>query len=294
MIAGDQGNMGAELHVDDARFIVHSTDFVSLAYVFRGPGRKPYLPTLVGPSGRNMLEAPAADHAHHLGIWWGHGDVNGIDFYLELPRADLAAGRIEHVEFTEIVDDAPRFGFTERLRWQAPDRNTVIEETRTLYADFTGEAQYTVDLDSTYTAAGPIVFGDTKESVLSGIRLAERLTVNGGGTMTNSHGQVNEAAAMGQPAAWIDCTTARKGLWWNELTEGIACFDHPGNPHHEPVWFARDYGVFSPFEGHHFLGGGTLAAGESIRARHRIFVHAGTTEAADIAGHFQEYRAGPR
>ena len=86
MIAGNQGNMGADLHVDEGRFLVHSTDFVSLAYEFRGSGRKPFIRTLVGPSGRNMLDAPAADHAHHLGIWWGHGDVNGIDFYLELPR----------------------------------------------------------------------------------------------------------------------------------------------------------------------------------------------------------------
>jgi hypothetical protein len=290
MIAADQGNIGAELHLDDARFVVHSSDFVSLAYVFRGPGRKPYLLTLVGPSGRNMLEAPAADHAHHLGIWWGHGDVNGIDFYLELPRPDLPAGRIEHVDFTTIVDDPPRFGFTERLRWQAPDDDTVIEETRILHANFAGVDHYTVDLDSTYTAACPIVFGDTKESVLPGIRLAERLTVNGGGTMTNSHGQVNEAATMGQPAAWIDCSTSRPGVWWGEAAEGIACFDHPDNPHHEPIWFARDYGVFSPFEGHHFLGGGTLAAHESIRVRHRILVHAGSTDTADIAGHYRTYR----
>ena len=84
MIAGNQGNMGADLYVDDNRFLVHSTDFVSLAYEFRGSGRKPFVRTLVGPSGRNMLDAPAADHAHHLGIWWGHGDVNGIDFYLEM------------------------------------------------------------------------------------------------------------------------------------------------------------------------------------------------------------------
>ena len=238
MIAGDQGNMGAELHLDDGRFLVHSSDFVSLAYVFRGAGRKPYLATLVGPSGRNMLEAPAADHAHHLGIWWGHGDVNGIDFYLELPRPDLPAGRIEHVDFANIVNDPPQFGFTERLRWQAPDDSTVIEETRILHADFVRDDSYAVDLDSTYTATCPIVFGDTKESVLPGIRLAERLTVNGGGTMTNSHGQLNEAGTMGQPAAWIDCTTERKGLWWNETSEGIACFDHPDNPHHEPTWFA--------------------------------------------------------
>jgi hypothetical protein len=289
VIAGNQGNMGAELYVDDGRFLVHSTDFVSLAYEFGGAGRKPYIRTLVGPSGRNMLEAPAADHAHHLGIWWGHGDVNGIDFYLELPRDDLPAGRIAHVEFSEIVDASPRFGFTEQLQWIGPDGDVVIEEQRSLLADFNHDLHYTVDLESTYTAQRALVFGDTKESVMPGIRPAERLTVNGGATMVNSHGGVSEAECMGQPAAWLDVSTARTGLFWKDLTEGIACFDHPGNLHHETTWFARDYGVFSPFEGHHFLGGGSMAAQESLRTRHRIFVHKGDAQTAEVADRYRDY-----
>jgi len=291
MIAGNQGNMGAELYVDDGRFLVHSTDFVSLAYEFRGSGRKPFIRTLVGPSGRNMLDAPAADHAHHLGIWWGHGDVNGIDFYLELPRDDLPAGRIEHVEFSEIVDDAPRFGFTEQLEWRGPDGEVVIGEARSLLVDFTEDLRYTVDLESTYTAMGAITFGDTKESVLPGIRPASQLTVHGGATMVNSHGGVSEAEVMGQPAAWVDVTGTRPGLYWKNVTEGIACFDHPSNPHHESTWFARDYGVISPFEGHHFLGGGVMAEGETLHTRHRLFVHKGDAETADVAAAYHDYAA---
>ena len=289
MIAGNQGNMGAELHVDDGRFLVHSTDFVSLAYEFRGSGRKPFIRTLVGPSGRNMLDAPAADHAHHLGIWWGHGDVNGVDFYLELPRDGLPAGRIEHVAFGEIVDYAPRFGFREQLRWTEPDGEILIEEQRSLLVDFTHDLRYTLDLESVYTATRALVFGDTKESVLPGIRPAAHLSVLGGATMVNSHGGVAEAECMGKPAAWLDVSATRPGLYWKQVTEGIACFDHPTNPHHETIWFARDYGVFSPFEGHHFLGGGTMAEGETLRTRHRVFVHKGDAETADVAGHYREY-----
>lgn len=289
MIAEDQGNMGTDLYVDDGRFLVHSTDFVSFAYEFAGAGRKPYIRTLVGPSGRNMLESPAADHAHHLGIWWGHGDVNGVDFYLELLREGLPAGRIEHVAFDEIVDDAPRFGLVEQVRWVAPGDVVEIEEQREIVVDFTHDDHYTVDLESTYTATRPLVFGDTKESVLPGIRPAERLTVHGGATMVNSHGGLGEKECMGQPAAWLDVSATCPGLWWKEVTEGIACFDHPGNPHHETTWFARDYGVISPFEGHHFLGGGSMAAGEQLHTRHRILVHAGDVDAAEVAGHYLEY-----
>src|SRR5205823_14255299 len=178
---------------------------------FRGAGREPFIRTLVGPSGRNMLDAPAADHAHHLGIWWGHGDVNGVDFYLELPRDGLPAGRIEHLAFDEVVDDAPRFGFREWLRWTEPGGEILIEEQRSLLVDFTHDLRYTLDLESAYTATRTLVFGDTKESVLPGIRPAAHLSVLGGATMVNSHGGVGEAECMGKAAAWLDVSTTRPG-----------------------------------------------------------------------------------
>ena len=86
MIAEDQGFFGAELFVDDARFLVHHTDFITLGYYFRDASNKPFLASVVGPSGRNMVDAQPSDHAHHRGIWWGHGDVNGVDYYLEVPK----------------------------------------------------------------------------------------------------------------------------------------------------------------------------------------------------------------
>lgn len=293
MIAENQGNMGADLLVDETRFLVHHVDFVSLGYYFRGAANKPFLATLVGPSGRNMVDAQPADHAHHRGIWWGHGDVDGVDYYLEVPKADHPAGTIEHVEFDEIVDDRPRFGFVERLEWRDHEQVTVIEERRSLLANFADDDHYTVDLDSSYTATRGLEFGDTKESVMPGIRLAERLTVNGGATMRNSRGQFGEPEVMGQPAEWIDCSVHRSGLWWNEVTEGIACFDHPANEHHPTVWFARNYGPVSPFEGHHFLGGGAMAAGETFRLRHRILVHAGDADEGDVPGAYASYCAAP-
>lgn len=293
MIAFEQGNTDPEVLVDDHRFVVrgsdYAVDFVSLAYHTRASQRRPYLATLVGPSGRNVLECPPADHAHHLGIWWGHGDVNGVDFYLELERDDMAHGRIEHVAFDEIVDDAPWFGFDESLEWRDPDGEVLLTERRILLAHFADDHWYTIDLDSTYTAATDLTFGDTKESVLPGIRPAEALVPWGGGTMTNARGGVGEQACMGEAAEWLDCSGHRRGLWHREYDEGIAIFDHPANPGHPAVWFARDYGPLSPFQGHHFTGPAPLAAGGEIRSRHRILVHEGDAAAAGVAGHYARW-----
>ena len=293
MIAADQGNHDPELLVDDHRFVVRgtddATDFVTFAYRYRSAARRPYVSTLVGPSGRNLLECPPADHAHHLGIWWGHGDVNGVDFYLEHLREDMAHGRIEHVAFDEMVDDAPWFGFDESLEWCGPDGEVMMTERRIVLLHLADDHWYTLDLDSTYTASVDLTFGDTKESVLPGVRVAEPLVTYGGGTMTNSEGGVGEGECMGKPARWVDRSGARRGLWHKEYVEGIALFDHPDNPYHPATWFARDYGPLSPFPGHHFLGGGTLDANESLRFRHRILVHEGDVGTADVAGHYERW-----
>ncbi len=292
MIASDQANTGPEILVDDHRFMLRGTDFapdcVTLAYHFRGAARRPYVSTLVGPSGRNMLECAPADHAHHLGLWWGHGDVNGVDFYLELERDDMEHGRVEHVAFDEIVDDDPWFGFDESLEWRDPDGVALIAERRILLAHYADDRWYTVDLDNTYTACADLKFGDTKEAVMPGIRVAEALTTNGGGAMVSSGGGTGEPECFGKQAGWIDRCGNRRGVWHKEYAEGIAVFDHPSNQH-PATWFARDYGPLSPFPGHHFLGGGSMATDESMRLRYRILVHEGDSVEADVAGHYERY-----
>lgn len=297
MIAEDQGCFGADLFVDDTRFLVGHSNFVALGYYFAGASNKPFLASLVGPAGRNMIDPQPSDHAHHRGIWWGHGDVNGIDYYLEVPgpadeegEGGKPLGSIVHVGFDEILDAEPRFGFVEQLEWREPDGTIAIRERRTLSVDFHRNDRYAVDLGSIYTAVVDLAFGETKESTLPGIRLAEPLTVSAGGRMVNSRGGVAEAECFGEQAEWVDhCASRRRGLYWKTFTEGLAIFDHPDNPHHPTVWFARDYGVQSPFEGHHFIGAGTMAAGDELTLRHRILVHEGDTETADVAGAYAEY-----
>jgi 2,3-diketo-5-methylthio-1-phosphopentane phosphatase len=51
---------------------------------------------------RNWPMAEAADeehdHPHHKSFWWGHGDMNGVDFWAE----GKDAGKTVHEEFTAV------------------------------------------------------------------------------------------------------------------------------------------------------------------------------------------------
>lgn len=278
------------LVVDDHRFLLQRDNVIALLYVVRGYATKPYIATLMGPSGRNVLEDSPMDHVHHHGVWWGHGDVDGVDFYLEVPAEGRRLGRIEHRDFTDVVEDSPRFGFTERLEWVDDSGEVLIGERRSLLAHYAHKAWYTIDLDSTYTAERDLSFGTTKESVLPGIRVADDLVEVCGGTITSSAGGRGEQEVMGERVEWYDYSGTRQAAYGlGTTTEGIACFDHPDNPNHPNPVFVRAYGPTSPFQGHHFTGATTLAAGQAWRYRHRLLVHYGDTDEADVEGHHQTW-----
>ena len=277
------------LSVDDAQVTLSAQGcFV----VFRYLTHRPHITTLCGASGRNLLEDGPVDHLHQHGVWWGHGDVNGVDYYIELPGGDGRPdqGRIEHVAWHSIVDEAPRFGFVEELAWRDHHQDLVLRETRTVAVHVGGGDHYTIDLDSTYTALVAVTFGDTKEAALPGIRVAESLTVAGGATMRNSRGQTGELETFGQAAEWLDISGARSLIYMGQgLTEGIACFDHPANPAHPNRWFTRGYGPVSPFPGHHFYDQRSLEGGDTLHLRHRLVVHQGDAAEAGVEEHYRRY-----
>jgi hypothetical protein len=281
-----------KLECDDDRFIVFGDYTMLLLRYLTRAVNKPYLSTLCGPSGRNMLEDAPVDHLHHHGVWWGHGDLNGVDYYLELPGGEgpKDRGTIEHVEWTKVIDEAPRFGFVEHLRWCDHRGDQILDEERSLLLTFMGGSHYTVDLSSVYRAERDVVFGDTKESVLPGIRIAEPLSGLAGGTIVNSQGQRGEAETFGQPAEWVD-VSGRRTIQHvgGEVSEGLACFDHPSNPGHPQRWFTREYGPISPFEGHHFHTDRSLGADAELRLRHRIVVHRGDAAEADLSALYRSY-----
>jgi hypothetical protein len=281
---------GLELVVDDRRFLVQRDNVIAILYAYRGYANKPYISVLRGPSGRNVLEDSPADHIHHHGVWWGHGDVNGVDYYLEAPAPGRRLGRIEHVAFTATTDANPHYGFTETLRWIDDNDEVVIDEVRDVELRFRDADHYTLDLDSTYTATRDLAFGTTKESVLPGIRMAEALCCVSGGHLRSSAGAKGERRIFGEKVEWFDYWGERKAMYGlADITEGVACFDHPTNPNHPNPVFVRAYGPNSPFQGHHFTGETTLRSGESWRYRHRLVIHSGNTEEADIAAKYAAY-----
>jgi hypothetical protein len=268
---------------------------------------KPYLHPLRAADGTvvtrlypmETVEGEPHDHPHHRGLWFTHGDVNGLDFWANEAKSEgpMKPGKIT-LRKVEKVDDA-----TGTIRavfdWKTPDGTLLLTEDRTMV--FSGDANRRVmDFDVTFQAAKePVKFGDTKEGMFA-IRLAAPLEEphprtkgpERTGRIVNAEGKTGEKETWGKRSPWVDYSGKLNGK-----PVGIAIFDHPSNPKHPTYWHVRSYGLFAAniFGEHDFYddktkdGSVTVQPGKSLRFRYRVVIHAGDTQAAGIADLYKQY-----
>ena len=120
------------------------------------------------------------------------------------------------------------------------------------------------------------------------IRSAIDITPWGGGHLVSSEGGVGEQATFGKPARWC-CFFGQRRQTAGEAVEGIALFDHPRNPWRDCPWFTRDYGFMSPMPFQWITAPWRLPAGQSVRLRYCVILHAGDPSEADLAGLYQRW-----
>ena len=270
-------------------------------YHFKDVSR-PFLYPLIGPDGSPMTrdwpmkntDNEEHDHKHHRSLWFEHGDMNGVDFWSEEPKA----GKTVHEEFSEIKSGHD-FGLIQsRNNYVAPDGKVICTDDRTIRI-YNRPYHRLFDFDVTVHASnGDVVFGDTKEGMMA-MRLNETMRLgpnkfNNGkptGHIVNSEG-VRDQETWGKRAAWCDYYGPVNGR-----IVGVAIFDHPQNPRQPSWWHVREYGLFAanPFGIHDFekkpagTGNLTVAAGKSITFRYRFYLHRGDEKEGKVAERYAEY-----
>ncbi len=249
-----------------------------LAAVQQGKFR-PYIHPVLTPGGHVVTEIATADHLHHLGIWFAHEDIDGVNFWAPesqglhpVPRILLTSTDVE------IGDDGVTF--RQEVDWRDGDGGLCLQDSRVIVI---GERPDHTMIDVTVTVRAderPIRMGQTKEAGLA-LRVSDQIDVLDGGCITNANGQVNEAETFDQVSDWVDYS----GPVSRTQTAGIATFPHPGSD--GIPWFTRDYGPLyvSPWR-HEEI---TLAAGQSRTVGARFAAHDGSCEEADVAGLYARF-----
>ena len=243
------------------------------------------------------VEGETTDHPHHRGLWFSHGKVNGVDFWLENDKA----GKTVHSGYATL-SSGPVYGLMQATtNWIKPDGIRIAEDVRQVRI-YPLQSGTLMDFSITLKpVGGPLVLGDTKEGTFA-LRLADsmRVAVEKGktaeGHILNSQAD-KDAKAWGKSAAWVDYYGPVEGQ-----TVGVAIFDDPKNPRHPTTWHVRDYGLFAvnPFGLHDFdkknpegAGDMTVPEGQSITFRYRLYFHKGTTEEANVTQFWQTFATPP-
>jgi hypothetical protein len=285
-------------------------------YLHEGEAMKPYLYPLRTADGKiitrhfpmEKVDGEPTDHPHQRGLWFGHEDVNGSDFWNNetsetYVRTRPKRGWIKVDKITEAKGGKTGVIGAE-MTWSSLDGTKLLSEKRVM--TFSGDAKVrTIDIDITLTALTAVKFGDAKDGVL-GIRLARSMQEDSAdrgkndnmahtGTMVNAEGLEKEKNVWSKLSNWVDYSGDVDGA-----KVGVAIFDNPQNSTRS-VWHSRGYGLFAanPFGRLAFNtaaskeytqdGSVSLDAGKSLHYRFRVVIHNGDAKDAGIAKMWDQY-----
>ncbi len=255
------------------------------------------------------------DHPHHAGLWFNHGDVNGLDFWNN--STDISAerapkmGTIRHKRIVETKNGADHGELAVEMDWLQPDGKMLLLETTRFIFRGSGETRSIDRITTLFALDQRVVFKDNKEGTL-GMRVARQLEqpADKPEVFTDSSGKATKTPVLdntGVTGQYLssedlkgDAVWGTRGRWCiltgtigtEAITLGI--LDHPSNPFTPTYWHARGYGLFAanPLGRKVFKSDEeelvlTLEPGKAVTFRHRILIRgAATPEAIE-----REYRA---
>jgi hypothetical protein len=289
------------------------------SYRYSPDVEKPFLYPVIAPNGSVITrgfpleprKGERVDHPHHVGIWFNHGEVNGLDFWNNssaIPAEKKADyGYIVHQKI-EKAESGEKGELKVVMNWQDANGNVILAEQTTYI--FSGDKNSrTVDHLSTLTAVADTVhIGESKEGLFAirvdrafempsdesliftddkGNPTTVKATDNTGVTgMYSSSSGRNGHEVWGTRNDWVVLTGVK-----DDVTISFGIFDNPANPGYPAYAHARGYGLFSVNNlGQNSYDPGvekvtyTLLKGVSLTLRHRFYVQSGsevTTEQAN-------------
>lgn len=241
------------------------------------------------------VEGEETDHVHHRGVWFGHHDVSGHDFWGETDKS----GKIVHDKFQELKSGQDMGVIRQTTQWIAKDGRQICGDERVIRIHRRPDSRM-LDFQITVRADnGDIILGDNKDAGMA-TRVAHTMKVTDRGKKTSvatghmitSEGDV-DGAAWGKAARWLD----NHGMV-NGKHLGVAIFDHPDNPRHPTWWHARTYGLLSAnafgkryFEGLKDPAAGSMPihAGGSRQWKYRLYWHEGDAKKGQVEKRWREF-----
>ncbi|GAC1516744.1 MAG: hypothetical protein NVS1B4_13560 [Gemmatimonadaceae bacterium] len=257
------------------------------------------------------------DHPHHVGLWFNHGNVNGLDFWnnsdaIPAARAEKM-GTILHRAIRRTESGTGEGTLEVTGDWVDSQQKTILrEDTRFIFR--AGVGLRAIDRITTLTAlAEAVTFTDDKEGVL-GMRVARALEqpsktpeifTDASGRATavpmlkneGVTGHYRTSDGVEGDSVW---STRAKWTTLSGVVNGepvtLAILDHPKNLGFPTHWHARGYGLFAanPLGAKIFSHGKQemnfrLPPGTSMTFRHRVLILSGAATPEQVERQYQDF-----
>jgi hypothetical protein len=326
-VNGQQKVQDVKLVRDDSKnkvdIIIGGKLFTSYQYPVNM--EKPFLFPVIAPNGSVITrgfpieprKGERVDHPHHIGIWFNHGNINGIDFWNN--SSAIPADKKDeygHIVVKKIIRaESGKKGILEvEADWDDNKGTTLLKEHTTWSFTGSGDTR-TIDHITTLTAVnGRVTFNDSKEGMFA-IRLDRAFEMpskepliftdekgnpttvsvidNTGVTgMYESSNSLKGDAVWGTRNDWVLLTGTKDN---SHITIGM--FDNPKNPGYPAYAHARGYGLFSvnnfgqnSYDPKKEKMTYVLEKGQSVKLCHRFVVQSGgEIKPEDANKIFQEF-----
>jgi hypothetical protein len=257
------------------------------SFYFGDEWDKPFVYPIRTVSGRAIsrgypvekIAGEQTDHIWHRGLWYGHGIINGRDFWREQGRDKTSRLVIKGVPTLRKSKGQPVV--SAEMSMQTPTGTSLGLMRQEWRFQDRGSLRFIDILISIHANQGqPLVFGDTDDGGFA-FRLNDSFRQDRGAKLRNSSGLETTEKIWGKAAHWVDYSATLDGL-----PTGVAIFDHPSNLRYPTAWHARGYSLCAanPFAAKSFSkgkdpdGSYTLAVGQELVLRYRVVIHEGPFE----------------
>ncbi|KPL25183.1 MAG: hypothetical protein AMJ75_01865 [Phycisphaerae bacterium SM1_79] len=250
-----------------------------------GPNlERPFLFPVIGESGRSLTRMghphDPESHSHHNSVWISHNDVEGVSFW-----SDRGGGKIRHKRIVKFEDGMESASIVTENEWVTNGGKVLLLETREIAALPLDGSEWLIVIDMELKAVDKAAkLGKTPFGMI-GVRMAKTIGVNdGGGTIRNSEGAVNEKEVFWKRARWVDYS----GSITSKNTEGITLFDHPENPNFPSHFHVRNDGWMGASLT--FDGPRTIEPDKPLHLRYRLYVHSDMKAVDAIEAKWKQFR----
>lgn len=271
---------------------------------------KPFLYPVISPNGSVITrgfpieprKGERVDHPHHLGIWFNHGNVNGLDFWNN--SSAIAADKKDeygHIAVQKIIKaESGKKGILEiTANWDDNKGNTLLKENTTWYFTGKGDMRIIDHITSLTAVNGPVTINDSKEGMFA-IRLdrAFEMPSNEPVIFTDDKGNPTTVSSIdntGVEGMYFSATGLKGDAVWGTRNDWvlltgtkdnvpitIGIFDNPKNQGYPAYAHARGYGLFSvnnfgqnSYDPKKEKVKFVLQKGQSVKLYHRFIVQSG-------------------